>query len=163
MKIIFLDIDGVLNCDNTPNPRKFPYIVDKKLLARFKKLLERTGAKVVLSSSWRCDPVGLFAAKHFGIPFIDVCADKPRSPRRNELLAWLSAHPRVTRYAVIDDEDDELDDLPLFQPSAKTGLTMEIVRGAAKYLNGETDKDMRATAVVRLGQNIHALFKRNKN
>jgi len=29
MKVIFLDIDGVLNCDKTPNPRKFPYIVDK--------------------------------------------------------------------------------------------------------------------------------------
>jgi hypothetical protein len=163
MKIIFLDIDGVLNCDTTPNPRKFPYIVDKKLLARLKKLLERTGAKVVLSSSWRCDPVGLFAAKHFGVPFIGVCPDKPSSPRRNEVLAWLSAHPRVTRYAVIDDEDDELDDLPLFQPSSTTGLTMDIVRGAAKYLNGESDETMRASAVVRLGQNIHALFKRNKS
>ena len=39
MKIIFLDIDGVLNCEKTPNPRKFPYIVDKKLLVRFKGLL----------------------------------------------------------------------------------------------------------------------------
>jgi hypothetical protein len=163
MKIIFLDIDGVLNCDKTPNPRKFPYIVDKRLLARLKKLLERTGAKVVLTSSWRCDPVGLFAAKYFGVPFIDVCPDKPRSPRRDEMLAWLSDHPRVTRYAVIDDEDDELDELPLFQPSATTGLTMEIVRGVAKYLNGESDETMRASAVVRLGQNIHSLFKRNKN
>src|SRR5689334_14670437 len=71
MKVIFLDIDGVLNCSKTPNPRDFPYIVDKKLLARFKKLLERTGARVVLSSTWRCDPVGLFAAKHYGIPFFD--------------------------------------------------------------------------------------------
>jgi hypothetical protein len=79
------------------------------------------------------------------------------------MLAWLSAHPRVTRYAVLDDEDDELDDLPLFQLSAGTGLTMEIVRGAAKYLNGKTDEDMRASAVVRLDQNIHTLFKRNKN
>ncbi len=48
MKVIFLDIDGVLNCDKTPNPRKFPYIVDKKLLTRLKRLLDRTGAKVVL-------------------------------------------------------------------------------------------------------------------
>ena len=163
MKIIFLDIDGVLNCGKTPNPRKFPYIVDKKLLARLKKLLDRTGAKVVLSSSWRCDPVGLFAAKHCGVPFIDACPDKPKSSRRNEMLAWLSAHPKVTRYAVIDDEDDELDDLPLFQPSSKTGLTMDIVKAAEKYLNGQSDTTMRASAVVRLGQNIHSLFKRNKS
>jgi hypothetical protein len=163
MKVLFLDIDGVLNCEKTPNPREFPYIVDKKLLARLKKLLERTGAKIVLSSSWRCDPVGLFAAKHWGVPFIDVCPDKPRSPRRNEMLAWLAAHPKVTRYAVIDDEDDELDDLPLFQPSATTGLTPEIAKAVEKYLNGKTDKDMRASAMVRLGQNIHSVFKRNKS
>jgi hypothetical protein len=163
MKVIFLDIDGVLNCSKTPNPRGFPYIVDKKLLARFKKLLERTGAKVVLTSSWRCDPVGVFAAKHYGVPFFDICPDKPRSSRCKEMLAWLADHPKVTRYAVLDDEDDGLDDLPLFQPSARTGLTMKIVRGLELYLNGETDRDMRANAVVRLGQNIHSLFKRNKS
>jgi hypothetical protein len=163
MKVIFLDIDGVLNCAKTPNPRKFPYVVEKRLLARLKKLLDRTGAKVVLSSSWRLDPVGLFAAKHWAVPFIDVCPDKPRSPRRNEILAWLSGHPKATRYAIIDDEDDELDELPLFQPSAQTGITMDIVKAAGKYLNGETDKTMRASAVVRLGQNIHSLFKRNKS
>jgi hypothetical protein len=81
MKVIFLDIDGVLNCANTPNPRKFPYVVDKRLLTRLQRLLKRTGAKAVLSSSWRLDPVGLFAAKHWAVPFIDVCPDKPRSPR----------------------------------------------------------------------------------
>lgn len=32
MKAIFLDIDGVLNCDRTPNPRRFPYVVDKLCL-----------------------------------------------------------------------------------------------------------------------------------
>jgi Swiss Army Knife RNA repair-like protein len=59
MKVIFLDIDGVPNCKKTPNPRKFPYVVDKKLLARLRKLLDKTGAKVVLSSTWRLDPIGL--------------------------------------------------------------------------------------------------------
>jgi hypothetical protein len=163
MKVLFLDIDGVLNCSKTRNPRHFPYVVDQKLLARLRKLLDRTGAKVVLSSTWRLDPVGLFAAKHAGVPFIGVCPDKPRSPRCKEILTWLADHPRATRYAVIDDQDDELDDLPLFQPSAKTGLTMDIVRGAAAYLNGETDETMRASAMVRLGQNIHSLFERNKS
>jgi hypothetical protein len=34
MKIIFLDIDGVLNCKGTHNPRKFPYVIDPILLGR---------------------------------------------------------------------------------------------------------------------------------
>ncbi len=38
MKVIFLDIDGVLNCKKTPNPRNLPYIVDTKLLERFESL-----------------------------------------------------------------------------------------------------------------------------
>ena len=42
MKIIFLDIDGVLNCKETPNPRKFPFMVDDTLLQRLKLLLEMT-------------------------------------------------------------------------------------------------------------------------
>jgi hypothetical protein len=163
MKIIFLDIDGVLNCDKTPNPRNFPYVMDKKLLARLNRLLERTKARVVLSSSWRCDPVGLLAAKYWGVPFIDICPDKPKNPRGKEMQKWLADHPRVTRFAIIDDEDDELDDLPLFQPSSKTGLTPEIAKGVADYLNGRTDETMRANAMVRLGQNIHSLFKRSKS
>jgi hypothetical protein len=35
----------------------------------------------------------------------------------------------VTRFAVLDDEDDELDGLPLFQPSAVTPLTEQIAQG----------------------------------
>ena len=163
MKVVFLDIDGVLNSDKTPNPREFPYIVDRKLLARFNKLLKRTRAKVVLSSSWRLDPIGLIAAKYWRVPFIDVCPDMPKRPRRDEVLAWLSEHPRVTRYAVIDDDDDELDDLPLFQPSRKTGVTAEIVKGVEKYLNGRSDETMRSNVLIRAGQNIKSVFKRNKS
>jgi hypothetical protein len=69
IKVIFLDIDGVLNCNSTPNPRRFPYIVDATLLLRFQSLVGRTGATVVLAATWRYDPVGLLAARHHGIPF----------------------------------------------------------------------------------------------
>ena len=75
MKVIFLDIDGVLNCSKTRNPRKLPYVVDKRLLALLKRMLKRTGAKIVLSSTWRIDPVGRFAAKHHGIPVYDYSPD----------------------------------------------------------------------------------------
>jgi hypothetical protein len=159
MKVIFLDIDGVLNCKATRNPRNLPYVVDPKLLRRFKRLLDRTGAKVVLTSTWRYDPAGLFSARRIGLPFIDVVPDMPKRPRRDEVLAWLKRHPRVTRYAILDDEDDELDELPLFQPSAATGLTQKIANGVADYLNGKTDRDMRSNVVVRTLQNMQAALK----
>jgi hypothetical protein len=114
---------------------------------------------VVLSSTWRYDPAGLFSAKHSGIPFVDVIPDMPKKPRRDEILAWLKRHPEVKRFVVIDDEDDELDQLPLFQPSASTGLTEEIAKGVAKFLDGKTDEDMRSSAAVRVLQNIKSAFR----
>jgi hypothetical protein len=138
-------------------------VVDRKLLARLLKLLKRTGAKVVLSSSWRLDPVGVLAARHWGVPFIDVLPDMAKRSRCEEVLKWLRSNPTVTRYAIIDDEDDGLDDLPLFQPSARTGLTMDIVRGVEKYLSGQTSETMRANVIERIGQNIHSVFKRDKS
>ena len=156
MHVIFLDIDGVLNCKRTPNPRKLPYIVDPLLLKRFVRLVDRTGAKAVLSSTWRYDPAGLFSAQYWGVPFIDVLPDMPKRPRRDEILAWLKAHPDTDRFA---DEDDELDELPLFQLSAATGLTDEIVQGIADYLSGRTDRDMRCNRIKRLLQNLQAVFK----
>ena len=68
-------------------------------------------------------------------------------------------HPKVKRFVVIDDEDDELDQLPLFQPSASNGLTEKIATGIANYLAGKTDEDMRCNAVVRVVQNIKSAFK----
>jgi hypothetical protein len=127
-RIIFLDIDGVLNCKRTPNPRKLPYIVDPALLATFKRLVDQTGADVVLSSTWRYDPAGLFSAKRWGIPFIDVIPDMPGKPRRDEILAWLKTQGHVRRFAVLDDDDDELDELPLFQPTASTGSARRLPR-----------------------------------
>jgi hypothetical protein len=150
VKVIFLDIDGVLNCATTPNPRKFPYIIDPKAI---QATTSAHRAKVVLSSTWRYDPAGIFSAKHWRVPFIDVIPDMPNRPRRDEVIAWLKTHPKVKRFVVIDDEDDELDQLPLFQPSASTGFTETIAKGVANYL------DMRRTPVVRVLQNIKSAFK----
>jgi hypothetical protein len=162
MKIIFSDIDGVLNCSRTPNPRKFPYIADPTLVRRLHAVLERTEAQIVLTSTWRYDPAGLFSAKRWEIPFIDITPDLPQEPRRNEILAWLRNHPQVNRYAVLDDEDDELDGLPLFQPSAITGLSEEMAQGLADYLLGRTDRDMRSSRLSRLFQNFHAILAGHK-
>jgi len=154
MKAVFLDIDGVLNTTSTRNPRKLPYVADPKLVRRLKRLLASTGAKPVLASTWRYDPAGLFSARHHGIPFIGCTPDLPHRPRRAEIVAWLKKHPRVTRFAVLDDDDDGLDTLPLFQPSPRRGLTPELAKAVADYLEGKTDRDRRRSRVVRLAENI---------
>jgi HAD domain in Swiss Army Knife RNA repair proteins len=162
MKIIFSDIDGVLNCSRTPNPRKLPYIAEPRLVGRLHAVLQRTEAQIVLTSTWRYDPAGLFSAKRWGIPFIDITPDLPKEPRRNEILAWLQGHPDATRYLVLDDEDDELDGLPLFQPSAVTGLTDEMAQGMVDYFSGRTDRDMRSSRLSRIFQNLHAILTGHK-
>jgi hypothetical protein len=65
-----------------------------------------------LSATWRYDPAGLFSAKYHNILFVDVTPDMPHRPRRNEILTWLKKHPKVDRFVVIDDDDDELDEPP---------------------------------------------------
>ena len=160
IKVIFLDIDGVLNSKRTPNPKDLPYIVDKRRVRLFKKLVARTRAKVVLVSDWRHDPAGLFAARFHGVRYQDVTPEHPKSPRGDQIRAWLRKHPNVSRYVVIDDDDDELDDLPLFQPSDSTGLTARLVQGIEKYLAGKTDKDMRSGPIVRTLENAREKLKR---
>lgn len=125
MKVIFLDIDGVLNSDQTPNPRKLPYVVDRKLLTRLKRVLKRTGAKVVLSSTWRYDPAGLFSAKYHGIPFIGVTPDMPHRPGATKFLAGSRNIQRSTGSPCLMTTTMNSTSC-LFQPSAATGLTEDI-------------------------------------
>jgi hypothetical protein len=154
MKILFIDIDGVLNTTSTRNPRKLPYVAEKKFVVRLRKLLGACRAKTVLTSTWRYDPAGLFSAKFHGIPFIGCTPDLPHKARREEIRKWLRGHPRVTRFAVLDDEDDGLDELPLFQPDPRHGLTPEIARAIKAFLDGHTEHDMRRNMVERLASKV---------
>ena len=65
MKVIFIDIDGVLNSMSCK--AKFeglPFVEDEKILL-LKEIIDYTGAKVVLSSTWR---YGWYAMEHIEHP-----------------------------------------------------------------------------------------------
>ncbi len=53
MKVIFLDIDGVLNTYYTKKEVAGYTFVEDEKVALLQELVKRTGAKVVLSSTWR--------------------------------------------------------------------------------------------------------------
>lgn len=158
-KALFLDIDGVLNSERTKNPRKFPYVVDERNLKWLRRIIAETGARIVLISTWRYDPIGLFAAKRAGIRFSGITPDLPRRPRRDEITEWLKGHRAVTRYAVLDDEDNQLDALPLFQPNPKHGVNAAVARAVVRYLNNESDRDMRRSAGIRALENVRAIVR----
>lgn len=53
MKLIFLDVDGVLNYENCSASVNGYYGVEPEKVSLLKKIVEKTGAKIVLTSTWR--------------------------------------------------------------------------------------------------------------
>jgi hypothetical protein len=159
-KIIFLDIDGVLNTTQTSNPRNHPYVVERDLVHRFNTLVRQTEVNVVLISTWRLDPIGLLAARYYGIPYIDAAPDLSGQSRCEEVLQWLERHLDVSRYAIVDDNDDCFDELPLFQTDARHGLTEDVAEKLRLFLTGQSDETFRQSSVSRISSAIGSLFDR---
>ena len=122
MDIIFLDVDGVL-C----TPRSFALsrllrrpmdrqLFDPGALFWLRRLVKKTGARVVLSSSWReelylDEPVCRAAVENLyraletnATPITDTTPLLPAADKGAEIAAWLAAHP-CKSYAVLDDRD----------------------------------------------------------
>lgn len=146
MKVIFLDIDGVLNCAGTTDrwPKNSGMLgIEPAKVKIFNNILRRTDARVVLSSTWRHDDDWLRTMKANGLHSRYFIDRTPRMPlmggaemmeRGKEIQAWLDKHPEVTKYAIIDDDSDMLPEQPLFKTSWQTGLTHKIADQVIKHL-----------------------------
>ena len=154
-KLIFLDIDGVLDT------YKSRYQLDLVLLERLGNLLARTDAKIVVSSSWRSNDVAgtvefmtdpdnpsvgsnpfPFTDKVVGITpilysVIDGDIDRPAT-RGEEIAAYLKDHP-CDNYVILDDCDEmQRDQWPhLVLVNDEVGLTDEDMEKAVSILNQE--------------------------
>ena len=136
-KVIFLDIDGVINKVGTIERWEGCFGMDKKLISILHRLVKETKAKLVLSSTWRHDPDWRNTMKACGIKykFLDktISLWTPNSIRGDEIKEWLDRHPEVKKYAIIDDDSDFYPEQKLFQTSYKTGLTDKIANDIIKY------------------------------
>lgn len=120
--VIFLDIDGVI-C-TTLSTRLSGLLrlpierqsFDPVALFWLRWLVRRSGAEIVLCSSWRDaltvdDPLcrafigNLYdSLARNGTPIADAAPRLPSGDKGEEILAWLAGHPR-RRYVVLDDHD----------------------------------------------------------
>ena len=111
-KIIFLDVDGVLNSafDVDPNEEIVPKHV--KIL---KQIVDETGAEIVVHSSWKYAPEMLeklsCALAEFDLCIRDIAPNilKGEIGREYEILQWLREHfsnpEKECNYVVLDDWD----------------------------------------------------------
>ena len=126
MKIIFLDIDGVLvhsktvgNAKLKPLPKtdleRDSRVFDPNCINILNKITEATGASLVISSSWRIASSVQYIKELFEkigitgevVDFTPVI----HNGRGNEIQEWLDNHPKITEYLIVDDEDEDMERL----------------------------------------------------
>ena len=159
-KVIFLDIDGVLNpkwWDSDKQSDNYGRLFDAKAVANLSKIIEETEADIVISSSWK--NIGLVELQNMwrdrGLPgkLVDITPDymsdelllKEDSSnmdylyeRGSEIQGWLLLHgDDVGRYVIIDDMDDILpEQLSHFvQTDPEFGITIDDVKKIVHLLN----------------------------
>ena len=115
MKVIFLDIDGVLNCQNSKSSYFGIMGIDNKKVEALKSVVDKSGAKIVLISSWRTgwektfkEKQGYMAnyldkkLKSAGLYIIDKIDDYT-AMRGDGILKWLE-NKEVENFVILGDE-----------------------------------------------------------
>ena len=136
MKLIFLDIDGVLN-KKAGQPLK-TFVIEEEQLTLLAELVKRSGAEVVLSSSWRLaeDEPWREPLLRGGVTVTDKTVRLNGNNRQREILLYLDTHGEVESFVVLDDQGGRFGKLRsnrvLVDP--RTGLTEANVEQALKIL-----------------------------
>ena len=158
MKVIFLDIDGVLNNTSTEETFEEYYFVEDEKIELLKQLVVRTDAKIVLSSTWRegwyarerienpsksfKSAIRLFEAlekklSEYDLELLSYTEDF--GARGEEIDLWLknwNGEP-IESFVILDDmypEDLKLHQEKLVQTVESFGLTQEDVEKAVAML-----------------------------
>lgn len=164
MKVIFLDIDGVLNVCY-PEHDEYGRIFHPNFVDNLKRVIDETGAKIVISSTWRYGGLqrmkDLWEKRNLPGEVIDITPDcndlfnegsfvfLDQIERGHEVEYWLNEHPEVERYVIFDDDNDFLPHQRgnfvrtgnnINHPDALDigyGLTNECANKAIRILNSE--------------------------
>ena len=134
MKILFLDVDGVLN-NKTVLSEKGLFGICDNMLELLSQIIKETNAKIVLSSTWRLYPKAIEELKFKFHPmkleiFDQTIEIKPKKlsllvERKEEINEWLERN-EVDNFAILDDDPDAEIKGHFFKTNFETGLTQQI-------------------------------------
>ena len=158
MKVIFLDIDGVMNNNpfivKTQHEEGFQAYMSKfdpGCVKNLNRILDAVpDAKIVVSSSWRLHYKTNSSLRRLlmenGIDagrFVGVTPKRGVHPeaRGNEIELWLREHDIVESLVILDDDSDMAHLLPrLVQTDIESGLTEKDADKAIQMLRGPVVK-----------------------
>ena len=117
MNVIFLDIDGVLNSWQYDHLHGTVHDgnIDETRLILLKYLVEKSNAKIILSSSWRkhwnkdkslCDSIGIELETLFSkyqLSIFDKTPELANNNRAEEIKIWLNQNKDFAHFVIIDD------------------------------------------------------------
>ena len=146
MKVIFLDIDGVLNSEEFLKNNKNE-MIDRNNVNILKSIISKTEAVILMSSGWRLwfddnmmpkdgesqclyDILCQANIKLFG-KTPDFSTEEIRTKKTfshvkaKEIIAWLSEHEEANKYVVLDDLDLKNEEINshLVRTNAQVGIT----------------------------------------
>lgn len=138
MKVLFLDIDGVVNKRENFNPaiKNNLYPLDAYCAFLVGRIQLQTDCEVVLSSSWRHHQESVQNVSERVVKLLDVTPNSDKY-RGDEIQMWLDKHPEVEKYAILDDDMDfYVYQAPnYFKTRFEDGLTDEIADAVIRHLN----------------------------
>ena len=152
MKVLFLDIDGVINSEDYAmyrhETKKFDLdeAIDERAVAFLNYIIDQTEAKVVLSSSWRGsfeETENRLKAAGFKYDFFDKTPYHTTRHRGTEIQEWIDKyekdHEPIESYVIIDDDNDMLESQEnnFVQCNFVHGLTSHDCYKAIEILNNK--------------------------
>lgn len=158
MKVLFLDIDGVLNSEKfwtikSQSHRRLEAIkqgynrdeqralanIDPDAVNLLNYIIDKTDAEIVVSSTWRGDQNLPYIMRFMGLkkPYYGVTPYDKTRHRGTEIQEWLNDYEDSVKYAILDDDSDMLShQLPSFvQTRFREGLTKELADKVIEILN----------------------------